>query len=643
VAGNTAAALGRHRQALDYLKRSAELDVDPAGVARTQVLVAAQLRALGDLRGAEAALAPALTSSNMLARAEALSERGALRLARRDHPGAADDLRAADVLFAELGLDFSRIDSNTGLSQALLALDDTAGAIAAADTAIGIVGRIRVNSANPEWRARFLSARYLPFEMRIAAEFAARAEHAETPAWNSFRIAEDVRARSLAELLDSGRDRDAAADSSRLDALRAQLTAQQMRMETRTARLDTDEAGTLALRRAIVETRARIDSERLRRQSLAANTQALPGALAEVQAALPADTAVLAYFVGDGASHAWLLTRDGLKHARLGGREAMQRAADTLTDALRRSAPGARPPAELASHLFGSLLNGVSQSRLLIVPDGPLNSLPFAAVRLADKRGDELLVERFVIGYAPSLALAMRERAARPAAAQRIAVVSDPVYAADDRRLASSDGSGQLRGARLESRYRLTRLPYSALEARAVTRALGDDVLQISGFDATPRKVLELASTQLKILHFATHAVARADSPEQSALFLSEFRADGSRLDDSQLTVGDIARSGLNANVVVLSACETGEGSRLRGEGVLGLTYGFLANGSGSVVAALWPIEDAGTAKFMSEFYGAYRTSAKPADALRAAQLRTRQSARAAVWSSFVVRANGFP
>ena len=145
------------------------------------------------------------------------------------------------------------------------------------------------------------------------------------------------------------------------------------------------------------------------------------------------------------------------------------------------------------------------------------------------------------------------------------------------------------------------------------------------------------------MLHFATHAVARRDSPEQSALYLSEYTPDGALLPASRLTANDIARSGLRADVVVLSGCATGDGSALRGEGVLGLTYGFLANGSHSVVAALWPIEDASTARFMNEFYRAYRQSGRAADALRTAQLRTRGSAATTVWSSFVVRANEFP
>ena len=116
------------------------------------------------------------------------------------------------------------------------------------------------------------------------------------------------------------------------------------------------------------------------------------------------------------------------------------------------------------------------------------------------------------------------------------------------------------------------------------------------------------------------------------------------RCANDRLTLDDIARSGLRADVVVLSGCATGDGRELRGEGVLGLTYGFLANGSHTVVASLWPVEDALTARFMEEFYAAYRVvRPQRADALRIAQLRARGTSGPAVWSSFVVRANELP
>ncbi len=153
-------------------------------------------------------------------------------------------------------------------------------------------------------------------------------------------------------------------------------------------------------------------------------------------------------------------------------------------------------------------------------------------------------------------------------------MISDPVYTPDDRRLTIvASGAATFRGAEA-SADRLARLPYSAIEARAVVRAFaGMDVIELAGFNATARRVIELPSEDLGVLHFATHAVARRDAPEQSALFLSEFAADGTPLAQDRLTADDIARSGLRADVVVSSGCATGDGRELRGEGVLGLTY----------------------------------------------------------------------
>jgi CHAT domain-containing protein len=172
-----------------------------------------------------------------------------------------------------------------------------------------------------------------------------------------------------------------------------------------------------------------------------------------------------------------------------------------------------------------------------------------------------------------------------------------------------------------------------------VTRAFaGAEIIQLAGFDATVPRVVSLPSRDLNVLHFATHAEARRDAPEQSALFLSEYAQDGSPLPVDRLTAEDIRRSGLRADIVVLSGCATGDGRELRGEGVLGLTYGFLANGSDNVVASLWPVEDALTARFMQEFYTAYRATSRAADALRTAQLRTRATSGPSVWASFIVR-----
>lgn len=642
IAGNAASALGQHDLALQYLRKSVEIDVNPHDVARTRALIAAELRVLGDLRGAEAELSRAFESGNALARAAVLDERGRLRIAQGRYQAAIDDLRAADRQHIDLGLDFNRIDTNTALSEALLATHDVPGAAQAADVAVAIVRNLRVKSANPEWRAHFLSSRYAPYEARIAADFAGKDPQAS---WNAFRRAEEVRARSLTDRLVGGGARGEPKNDSDGDALRAQLTSQQLRLESRLQKADIDGTEVLELRRAIVETRAELDAYRARREGISANEVKFPEALADVQSRLPADVAVLAYFVGDGATHAWMLSRSDLRHARLPGRSSMQQLADSIVSVRRVGTDDAGIDAQGADQLLGKLFDGVAAKRLLVVADGPLNGVPFAALPLPGAPS-QILLDRFVIGYAPSLGLALDAAPHASSKATRVAVVSDPVYAPDDQRLmlASSEGVGTLRGPRASSPHRLTRLPYSSLEARTVAKAIGGrDTIRLEGFDADMRSVLALAKENLAVLHFATHAIARRDLPEQSALYLTEYSREGALLDDSRLTASEITRAGLRADVVVLSGCGTGDGGELRGEGVLGLTYGFLANGSNSVVAALWPIEDASTARFMNEFYRAYRESGQTAEALRIAQLRTRSAGKGAAWSSFVVRANGFP
>ena len=644
TAANAASALGQHDLAIEYLRTSVQIEANPHLVARTQVMIASELRTLGDYRAAEAALAKALESTNAVSQAEAFEERGRLRLGQKRFAAAIADLRAADKQSVALGLEFNRIDTNTALSQALLATGDVPGAIAAANEAVAIVGRIRIKSANPEWRARFVSARYQPYEVLIAAELASGGPADTRSSWRAFRIAENVRARSLADLLADETQRGTRAADPQAEALRAQLTSLQLRLESRVQNPDADEAGNVELRRAIVETRAKIDAHRVREDSVAAGDSKLTESLAELQRVLPADTAVLAYFVGDATTYAWLLRRNDLRLVRLGGRADLAGLTDEFVEQKRSTRASTTQPRELGERLFGRLLEGVSEQKLLVIPDGPLNGLPFAAARIPGNTSD-LLVDRFILGYAPSLSLALEGDRAAPKRDLRVAVVFDPVYSSDDRRLAdSNDKGGVLRGTLPMSPNRFTRLPNSALEARAVSSALGaKDTIQLSGFDATTARVQQLAQMKLSVLHFATHAAARADFPEQSSLFLSEYSADGSRLPNSGFSVIDIRNAGLRADLVVLSGCDTGDGGRLRGEGVLGLAYGFLANGSRSVVAALWPIEDAATARFMREFYTAYRESGRAAEALRVAQLHTRDTANAAVWSSFVVRANQFP
>lgn len=635
LAANAAAVLDEHSAALDFLLRSARSDTNTQSVGRTRVLIAGELRALGRLQDAAAELVEPLKSTNKIVLASALEERARLRLEDGKKREAIEDLRTADAHYGALGLELDRIEPKTALSRVLLETGDLSGAAKAADEAIAIVSRMRVMSANPEWRARFGSARYAPYEARIAVDFAIRDAPA---AWHAFRIAEEVRARSLTDELANNSVRLRAIDPQE-SALRTRLTTLQAQLEQALQRSESGDVDVSSLRSSINEASARLDALRTRRGTAVSNS-ALPESIAQVQDALPRDTAVLAYFVGDWSSYAWLLTRNDLRRARLPARQKLEPLVAEVQTELRRG--GGSKSRELGELLFGDLLEGVDEKALLVLADGPLNRVPFAAVPLPHT-SDTRLIERFVVGNAPSMWLAMSSPAHKRSRNTRVAVVSDPVYAGDDTRLAKEPGAN-LREAPKPSPNKLTRLRYSTLEASAVARAFGSsETIQLSGFDASPERVLELPSADLAVLHIAAHAVAKPDAPELSALYLSEYSRDGKLRDDTKVTALDIAQKGLRADIVVLSACGTGDGTALRGEGVLGLTYEFLANGSHSVIASLWPVEDAATARFMNEFYRAYRENGSAADSLRAAQLKMRAAGNSSVWSSFVVRANEFP
>jgi tetratricopeptide (TPR) repeat protein len=645
LAGNAAAQLDRHESALEYLRRAERLDRTGTSLEHTRILIAGELRELGHHERAEQVLAGLVKTDNEATRADALVERARLRQRQMRPAEALADLRSADAAYARLKLDFNRIDSSSALAMALLAAGDPIGAGAAADTAIEIETRIRVSSANPELRARFLAASYAPYEARIEVDLAGLASRDPAAVWKAFRVAESLRARSLTDRLAQNshrRQRGGVPRDEVADRLRATLTGLQMDLERQIRRGLTGKGEIHETRRLIDETRARLETRLVSQPGTRAISRlSIPDSRVDLQAALPEDTAVLAYFVGDSRSHGWLLTRDDLRHSSLPGRRELEGLVGAIVAQQRA---GVAPDRASGHVLLGPLLDGIKARRLLVLPDGPLNGLPFAALPLPRGTAREQLIDRFVISAAPSLALAMRPMAEDTGERLRVAVVSDPVYTPDDRRLiAANNPAPNYRGANTGG-GRLARLAYSAIEARAVVRAFaGADVIELTGFNATARRVIELPSEELDVLHFATHAEARRDAPEQSALFLSEFAADGSPLPTDRLTADDIARSGLRADVVVLSGCATGDGRELRGEGVLGLTYGFLGNGARTVVASLWPVEDALTARFMEEFYAAYRQSGRASDALRTAQLRTRGGATGAVWSSFVVRANELP
>jgi CHAT domain-containing protein len=188
----------------------------------------------------------------------------------------------------------------------------------------------------------------------------------------------------------------------------------------------------------------------------------------------------------------------------------------------------------------------------------------------------------------------------------------------------------------------LGRLPATENEARAIEEVTnGSERLILRGFDASRARATDPALSQYRIIHFATHGVLDRDNPELSAVALSLVDRQG-RWQDGYLRLHDIYNLNLPAELVVLSACETGLGKEFKGEGLIGLTRGFMYAGAARVMASLWKVEDEPTAKLMRHFYRhMLKDGLPPSAALRKAQVALWQDAewRAPYfWAAFVIQ-----
>jgi len=243
-----------------------------------------------------------------------------------------------------------------------------------------------------------------------------------------------------------------------------------------------------------------------------------------------------------------------------------------------------------------------------------------------------------------------RDHADRAPAPRQLAVFADPVFQADDPRVDSS-GARVADGGQLRSDTGLNgavggldfrRLRFSGREAERIARLVpAGERLEATGFAASRDAATSPALAGYRYVHFATHGVVDATYPELSGLVLSLVDEQG-RPADGFLRLHDLYNLELNAELVTLSACRTALGQEIRGEGLIGLTRGFMYAGAERVVASLWDVQDRATAEIMSRFYTAIlEEGLAPAAALRRAQLSMQGEPRWSdpyYWAPFVLQ-----
>jgi CHAT domain-containing protein len=295
--------------------------------------------------------------------------------------------------------------------------------------------------------------------------------------------------------------------------------------------------------------------------------------------------------------------------------------------------------------------------RIVIVSDGALQYVPFAALPAppgktsgAGSPGEELpLVMQHEITNLPSasvLAQLRQQALQRAPAPKAVAVLADPVFDSRDERITRSGVEDSaplpattlqrspavtLRGRGPGPQDTLDRLPWTRLEAAEIMKVTpAGSGLQALDFEASRATALSPQLSQYRIVHFATHAVSDSEHPERSGLVLSLFDRRG-QPQNGFLGLEQIYGLKLPADLVVLSACDTGLGQEIEGEGLVGLVRGFMYAGATRVVASLWSVDDEVTAQLMAHFYKSLeQDKLSPAAALRAAQLEVLKENR---WS----------
>jgi CHAT domain-containing protein len=259
------------------------------------------------------------------------------------------------------------------------------------------------------------------------------------------------------------------------------------------------------------------------------------------------------------------------------------------------------------------------------------------------------------IVFAPSASvlLALRKEGAATGlpSSTTVAVVADPVFESADPRVAGRRGApaqpapvplGLTRAMERLGGDRFVRLPFSRGEAEAIARLVPPSaLLKAVDFAANRALVTEGALSDRRVVHFATHGLLDSEHPDLSGLVLS-LVDDRGRPRDGFLRMQEVYNLRLPAELVVLSACQTALGREIRGEGLVGLTRGFIYAGARRVVASLWQVDDESTAALMKRFYRALlKDGRRPADALRVAQLEMSQTRRWSApfyWAGFVLQ-----
>jgi CHAT domain-containing protein len=551
---------------------------------------------------------------------------------------ALDHLEGALRIRNELGIYDMAAESLFEIAQIETQRGNLPAASSRMDEALSLIESIRTQVAGDQFRAFYVAARYRYYELQIDLLARLKLEAA------AFDVSERSRARSLLDLL--GEERAAPVGIPAELRSKEEQLQQQLNLNARIlveAAADKDHSRTDRIRDEIEVLTAQFDEteEEIRNASPGFDTgNAKPLTLSQVQQIIGEDTTLLEFALGKERSYLWVITDRSQKLLDIGPRSAIENLSRTVLRIL-RTPPDLRPPhdtsallnyaiAQLSSLLLKQASPLMRTPRVALVTDGILQYLPFAALTDPARPGRYFGEDRELVTLPSASTLGpLRRRRSSGGPAQKIAAIfADPVFGYPDKRLVDALAErGITKRESSGAGVHYPQLAYSGDEARAIAAAVGSSAFRMAvGFDATKAALKSLRLAEYRIVHFSTHATIDDESPLLSALILSLVNKRGEPL-DGILRVHEVYGLDFrNTDFVMLSACKTGLGREVTGEGFLGFTRAFLYAGARRMGITFWEIDDQASAALNGAFYrnmlGTARMS--PALALAKAQATIR-------------------
>lgn len=555
------------------------------------------------------------------------------------------------------------------------------------EEAISVIESLRNKVDSQDLRTSYFASMRQHYESSIDLLMQLHAKR-PTEGFNraAFEANERGRARSMLETLAAARvGIRQKADPALLE--RERLLRKELEEKRARALANKANADVAAITREIDELSAQYRelSAQIRASSLnsVVSIQPQPLSLEQVQQrVVDDDTLLLEYSLGDKRSYLWAVTKTSIASYEIAGRAEIEALANSIRDAL--AAPQMnegeafeqyrtrlkesetrywQDATTLSNMLLGPAAAHLTAKQLIIVPDGALQYIPFSALPSPDAHDAEpapLMLNHEITSQpsASTLATLRDKTAERQPAARAVAIFADPVFEQNDPRLGAGSEPGSLIAQSQSGRTQahralrsagvlgggqeIPRLFASSDEADAIMDVTTARLsLKATGFQASKAIATSPELSQYQIIHFATHGILDSENSEMSGLVLSLFDGQG-QPQDGFLGLNDIYNLDLPAELVVLSACNTGLGKSVKGEGLVGLTRGFIYAGAARVMATLWKVDDDATAELMKHFYQKMlREKKSPATALREAQAALWQQKRWRApyyWAAFVLQ-----